>query len=155
MEKKKIAVFPGSFDPVTIGHYSIVERALPLFDEIVVAIGINTAKKNLFSLEQRVQHLKEAFNNFNKVSIVSYEGLTVDFCEKIKADYILRGLRSPSDFEYERTIAQMNKSLKKSIETIFIVTAPEYSAINSTIVRDIIINGGNAEQFLPEGVKLI
>ncbi|MFN4234870.1 MAG: pantetheine-phosphate adenylyltransferase [Bacteroidia bacterium] len=150
----KKAVFPGSFDPITIGHYSIVERALPLFDEIIIAIGENTNKKYMFSLEQRISHLKQAFGHLEKVSIMSYSGLTINFCRKIKASYILRGLRNPNDFEYEKSIAQMNKSMANDIETIFIVTEPKYSAISSTIVRDILIHGGNAEQFLPKGVKI-
>jgi pantetheine-phosphate adenylyltransferase len=148
------AVFPGSFDPITIGHYAIVERALPLFDEIVIAIGENSNKKYLFTLEQRIEHLKQAFGKLNKVSIVSYSGLTVEFCKKINAQYILRGLRNINDFEYEKAIAQMNKSMENNIETIFIVTEPKYSAINSTIVRDILLHGGNVEDFLPIGVKL-
>jgi pantetheine-phosphate adenylyltransferase len=148
------AVFPGSFDPVTIGHYAIVERALPLFDEIVVAIGENSNKKYHFTLEQRIEHLKQAFGKLNKVSIVSYSGLTVEFCKKINAQYILRGLRNTNDFEYEIAIAQMNKSMEHHIETIFLVTEPKYSAINSSIVRDILLHGGNVEDFLPLGVKL-
>ncbi len=148
------AVFPGSFDPITIGHYSIVERAIPMFDEIVIAIGENTNKKYMFTLEQRIEHLKQAFGHFKKVSIMSYSGLTIDFCKKINAPYILRGLRNPNDFEYERAIAQMNKSMANDIETIFLVTEPKYTAINSTIVRDILLHGGNAEDFLPEGVKI-
>lgn len=148
------AVFPGSFDPITIGHYSIVERALPMFDEIVIAIGENTSKKYMFSLEQRIEHLKQAFRHLNNVSIMSYSGLTIDFCKKINAPYILRGLRNPNDFEYEKAIAQMNKSMANEIETIFLVTEPKYTAINSTIVRDILLNGGNAEDFLPEGVNI-
>jgi pantetheine-phosphate adenylyltransferase len=148
------AVFPGSFDPITIGHYAIVERALPLFDEIIIAIGENSNKKYLFTLEQRIEHLKQAFGKLNKVSIVSYSGLTVEFCKKINAQYILRGLRNINDFEYEKAIAQMNKSMENNIETIFIVTEPKYSAINSTIVRDILLHGGNVEDFLPIGVKL-
>lgn len=148
------AVFPGSFDPITIGHYSIVERALPMFDEIVIAIGENTNKKYMFTLEQRIEHLKQAFGHFKKVSIMSYSGLTIEFCKKINAPYILRGLRNPNDFEYETAIAQMNKSMANDIETIFLVTEPKYTAINSTIVRDILLHGGNAEDFLPEGVKI-
>lgn len=148
------AVFPGSFDPITIGHYSIVERALPMFDEIVIAIGVNTNKKYMFTLDQRIEHLKQAFGHFKKVSIMSYSGLTIDFCKKINAPYILRGLRNPNDFEYERAIAQMNKSMANDIETIFLVTEPKYTAINSTIVRDILLHGGNAKDFLPEGVKI-
>lgn len=149
------AVFPGSFDPITIGHHSIVMRALPLFDEIVMAIGENTNKKYLFTLEQRIEHLKQAFGHISKISIVSYSGLTVDFCKKINANYILRGLRNTTDFEYERAIAQINKSMAPEIETVFLVTEPQYGAINSTIVRDIIIHGGNIQNFIPEGVKII
>lgn len=149
------AVFPGSFDPVTLGHYSIVIQALPLFDEIVVAIGENTNKKYLFNLEQRIEHLKQAFGHISQVSIMSYSGLTVDFCKKIDARFILRGLRNTTDFEYEKAIAQMNKSMAPEIETILLITEPQYSAINSTIVRDIIIHGGNVQNFLPKGVKII
>lgn len=148
---KKTAVFPGSFDPVTKGHESIIKRALPLFDEIIIAIGVNSQKSYLFPLEQRKKWLKQIFANEPKIRVETYEGLTVNFCRKINAGFILRGLRTSADFEFERSIAQMNKAMADNIETIFIVGNPELSAINSTIVRDIIRNGGDASQFLPEG----
>jgi pantetheine-phosphate adenylyltransferase len=151
---QKIAVFPGSFDPVTKGHQSIVLRALPIFDKIVVAIGINSQKKNLFSLDQRKKWLKQAFQGHSKIEIQTYEGLTINFCKKVKANFILRGLRNPADFEFERNISQMNKVMESEIETVFLVTCPEYSAINSTIVRDIISNKGNAKPFVPNEIDL-
>lgn len=150
----KIAVFPGTFDPITIGHESLVKRALPLFDKIIIAIGTNTTKKNLFPLEKRKKWIEKIFKNETKVSVETYEGLTVAFCKKVKARYILRGLRASSDFEFERTIAQMNYAMENEIETIFILSAPELSAINSTIVRDIIINGGDASKFIPKGISI-
>lgn len=150
----KIAVFPGSFDPITKGHESIINRAIPLFDKIIVAVGINSEKKYFYSLEKRIQSLEAVFKNQPKVEIASYSGLTVDFCKKVNAKYILRGLRTSSDFEFERAIAQMNKSMMNEVETIFMLTTPEFSAISSSIVRDIIRNGGDASQFVPNGVSL-
>lgn len=150
----KIAVFPGSFDPITKGHESIINRAIPLFDKIIVAVGINSEKKYFYSLEKRIQSLETVFKNQPKVEIASYSGLTVDFCKKANAKYILRGLRTTSDFEYERAIAQMNKSMMNELETIFMVATPEFSSISSTIIRNIIINGGDATQFVPNGVSL-
>ena len=150
---KKTAVFPGSFDPVTKGHESIIKRALPLFDEIIIAIGVNSQKNYLFPLEQRKKWLKQIFVNEPKIRVETYEGLTVNFCRKTNAGFILRGLRTSADFEFERSIAQMNKAMADNIETIFIVGNPGLSAINSTIVRDIIRNGGDASQFLPEGLN--
>ena len=150
----KKAVFPGSFAPFTKGHESIVLRALPLFDEIVIALGTNTEKNEYFSLEERYKWIEQVFANEPKISVQKYEGLTVDFCEKIKANYILRGLRNSSDFKYEKGIAQMNRSLKKNIDTIFIITEPEVSHISSTLVRDVVKNGGNVSQFVPDGVTL-
>ncbi|MBL4668058.1 MAG: pantetheine-phosphate adenylyltransferase [Flavobacteriales bacterium] len=148
----KIAVFPGSFDPITLGHQNIIERALPLFDKIVVAIGQNSAKKYLFTLEQRTEFIELSFNS-PKIEVISYNGLTIDFCKTVNANYILRGIRNSADYLYENSIAQMNKAMESDIETIFIPTIPELSAINSTIVRDILINGGNVEQFVPSAIK--
>jgi len=148
----KIAVFPGSFDPITLGHQNIIERALPLFDKIVVAIGQNSAKKYLFTLEQRTDFIELSFSS-PKIEVISYNGLTIDFCKTVNANYILRGIRNSADYLYENSIAQMNKAMESDIETIFIPTIPELSAINSTIVRDILINGGNVEQFVPSAIK--
>ncbi len=151
---KRIAIFPGSFDPITKGHENILRRALPLFDEIIIAVGKNSSKDNYFPLEQRVNWLKQVFANEQKVRIESYTGLTIDFCKKMNANYILRGLRTSADFEFEKAIAQNNKIMADKIETIFILPVPEFSAINSTIVRDIIRNGGDASPFVPAGISV-
>ena len=145
----KIAVFPGSFDPITIGHESIIKRALPLFDKIIVAIGVNSTKEGFFPTEKRKQWIEKIFAGEKKIEVKTYKGLTIDFCKQEKANYILRGLRTSADFEFERVIAQMNHAMNDGIETVFILSTPELSAINSTVIRDIIRNGGNATQFLP------
>jgi pantetheine-phosphate adenylyltransferase len=145
-----ICLFPGTFDPVTLGHVDIITRAIPLFDKIIVGIGKNVTKAPMFSPEQRLQWISELFKNQPKVEGAIYEGLTVDFCKKIKANFILRGIRYVSDFEYEKTIADANRTLDKSIETIFLTGEPKYTSVASTIVRDIIRNGGDASHFLPE-----
>ena len=150
---EKVAVFPGSFDPITKGHESIMKRASLLFDKIVVAIGVNSSKKYMFSLEQRIRFCEATFNESN-ISIDTYEGLTIDYCTNIGARYLLRGLRTSADFEYESGIAQMNKAMKSETDTIFMLTPPELSAISSTIVRDILKNGGDVSQFVPSGIKL-
>jgi pantetheine-phosphate adenylyltransferase len=152
--KKRIAIFPGSFDPITKGHENILRRALPLFDEIIIAIGKNGSKQNYFSLEQRENWIKQVFANEPNVRVETYTGLTIDFCKKMNADYILRGLRTSADFEFEKSIAQNNNVMAPTIETIFILPIPELSAINSTIVRDIVRNGGDASPFVPVGVDL-
>ncbi len=149
----KIAVFPGSFDPITLGHQNIVERALSLFDKVIVAIGQNTSKKHHFSIEQRINFIDLTFNNNPKIEIATYTGLTINFCKETNANYILRGIRNSADYTYENSIAQMNKAMNNNIETIFVPTIPKLSAINSTIVRDIIINGGNVSQFIPSAIK--
>ena len=149
----KTAVFPGSFDPITIGHQDIIERVLPLFDKIIVAIGINSSKKYHFTLEQRMEFIQLTFNNNPKIEVVTYTGLTIDFCKSVGADYTLRGIRNSSDYLYENSIAQMNKAMNSTVETLFIPTIPEFAAINSTIVRDIIINKGDASQFIPSVLK--
>lgn len=150
---ERIAVFPGSFDPITRGHESIILRALPLFDRVIVAIGENAKKKSFFPLEQRLKWVKAVFEGEKSVSVTSYKGLTVDFCRKMNATFILRGLRTSADFEFERSIGQINKNLDPDIETVFLLTTPEYTALNSSIVRDILKNGGDPSQFVPDAVK--
>ena len=151
---KKIAVFPGSFSPFTKGHESIVLRGLSIFDEIIVSIGINSSKNDYFSIHERVDWIKNTFSEFDKVRVEKYEGLTTDFCKKVNAKYILRGLRNPYDFEYEKGIAQMNQSLCSDIETVFMITEPKFAHISSTLVRDIIKNGGDVSPFLPEKIDI-
>lgn len=150
----KIAIFPGSFDPITKGHESIVKRAIPLFDKIIVAIGDNSSKNRKFDLSKRIEWIKQTFENDSKVVVMTYSGLTVDFCKEQKANYILRGLRSTIDFEYEQPIAQMNKNLNPSVESFFLLTEPEYSAISSTIVKEVYKHGGDISSFIPEGIQL-
>jgi pantetheine-phosphate adenylyltransferase len=149
----KIAIFPGSFDPFTIGHESIVRRALPMFDKIIIMIGYNTNKQSFFKLSQRINWIRQVFADEPKIEVREHEGLTVDFCKVVGASYILRGLRTSSDFEYERAIAQMNKKLYPAIETVFLLTMPEHTPINSSIVRDIIRHGGDAGMFLPKALN--
>jgi pantetheine-phosphate adenylyltransferase len=149
---KKIAVFPGSFDPITRGHESIIMRALPVFDEIIIACGENAEKKSFFPLETRLKWLELVFTNESKIRIVKYSGLTVDFCKKMNAGYILRGLRTSADFEFERTIGLMNKAISPAIETVFLLSAPEYAALSSSVVRDILRNGGDVGNFVPEKI---
>jgi pantetheine-phosphate adenylyltransferase len=151
---ERIALFPGSFDPFTIGHESIVRRALPLFDKIIIAIGYNTLKKTLLSVENRERMIKDVFSKEKKIEVAKFQGLTVDFCKTVGAKYLLRGLRTAADFEYERAIGQMNKAMKPEIESVFFLTSPEYTPVNSTIVRDIIIYGGDASKFLPKGIEI-
>ena len=148
----KIAIFPGSFDPITVGHVDIVNRALPLFDRIIIAIGVNSQKKYLYSLEQRMHWLQETFGSEKKIEIASYEGLTINFCKEKNADYILRGIRSAADFEYEKTIAHLNNAMYETIETILILSKPELSSISSTIVREIIKGNGDVSKFVPKVV---
>jgi pantetheine-phosphate adenylyltransferase len=149
---QRICLFPGTFDPLTLGHVDIIDRAISLFDKIIVGIGSNFSKEPMFSAEQRLMWIGEIYKKEEKVKGAVYEGLTVDFCKKIGAKYILRGIRYVSDFEYEKTIADANRALDKSIETIFLTGEPKYTSVASTIVRDIIRNGGNASPFLPEAV---
>lgn len=148
------AVFPGSFDPFTRGHESIVRRVLPLFDHVIIAIGINSHKNYYFTLEKRKSWIKEVFADEKKVSVESFGGLTIDFCRKVNAKFIVRGLRTTTDLEFEKAIAQMNKTMADEIETLFILPTPELSAINSTIIRDIVRNGGDASAFVPSAVDL-
>ncbi len=149
---KKIAVFPGSFDPITVGHVDIMKRALPLFDQVIIAIGENSQKQSLYTLEQRVAWLKKVFKDEKKVSVDSYQGLTADFCDKKNANYIIRGIRSAADFEYEKTIAHLNNAMFPNIETVLILATAELSSISSTIVREIIRGKGKFEKFVPKEI---
>ena len=149
---QKICLFPGTFDPITLGHVDVIRRALPLFDKIIVAVGMNSGKSPMFSAEQRQMWIDEIFKEDDKVVAAVYEGLTVDFCKEMNANYILRGIRYVSDFEYEKTIADANRTMDRSIETIFLTGEPKYTSVASTIVRDILRNGGDASPFLPERV---
>ena len=148
----RICLFPGTFDPVTLGHVDIINRALPLFDKIIVGIGSNTSKAPMFSDKQRMNWINEIYKDEDRVEGAVYEGLTINFCQKIGAHFILRGIRYVSDFEYEKTIADANRTLDASIETIFLTGEPKYTSVASTIVRDIIKNGGDASHFLPPEV---
>lgn len=151
---KKTAVFPGSFDPFTIGHEAIVMRALSLFDEIIIAVGANALKKSYYSLETRKKMISLVFKNEPRIKVSHYEGLTVDYCKKYGINYLVRGLRTAADFEFERAIAQTNRVLAADIESVFLLTVPEHSHINSTIVRDIIRSGGDASVFVPKAIDL-
>jgi pantetheine-phosphate adenylyltransferase len=150
----KIAVFPGSFDPITRGHESILRRALPLFDRIIVAVGVNSDKSGYFPLDKRLEWLNETFADLPQVSVESYFGLTVDFCTKMDASYIIRGLRTSADFEFERGVAQVNLKLESEIETVFLLALPEYVMVTSSIVREVHKHGGNIEQFIPEQISI-
>jgi pantetheine-phosphate adenylyltransferase len=150
----RVALFPGSFDPITKGHESIVLRALPIFDKIIIAVGRNAEKQSYFPLEKRLEWLRRVFANYPAIEIIEYDGLTVELCRKLDVRYILRGLRTSADFEFERSIGQMNKKMMPELETVFMLTIPEHTAINSSIVRDIIRNGGDASQFVPDQVDL-
>lgn len=147
----KKAVFPGSFDPITLGHEDVITRAIPLFDEIIIAIGINADKKYMFSLEQRKQFIKECFKEYDNVKVVAYEGLTVDYCKKNDIEYIVRGLRNPADFEFEKAIAHTNRDLAP-VETVFLLTAAKTSYISSSIVRDVLRNNGDVSSLVPSSV---
>lgn len=149
----KRAIFPGSFDPITLGHYDIIMRGIKLFDEVIVAIGVNSAKKYMFSLEERKKFIEDSFKDEPKVTVVTYEGLTVDFCEKHNVDFILRGLRNPGDFEFEKAIAHTNRDLAP-VETIFLLTAASTSYISSSIVREVIRHNGNYKLLVPDSVRV-
>src|SRR5580698_7057319 len=151
---QRICLFPGTFDPVTLGHVDVIERAVTLFDKLVIGIGINSSKQPMFSVEQRTGWIKEIFKNDPRIEVTGYEGLTVDYCKKINAQFILRGIRYISDFEYEKAIADMNRMLVPGIETVFLTCSPLYSTISSTLVRDVIRNGGDARMFMPEEVRI-
>lgn len=147
------AIFPGSFDPLTLGHHDIIMRGITLFDELIIAIGKNAEKKYMFSLDERMSFIKKAFINEPQIKVLTYEGLTVDFCKKINANYILRGLRNPADFEFEKAIAHTNRKLSE-IETVFLLTSSGKSYISSSIVRDVIRNGGDYTGLVPESVRV-
>jgi pantetheine-phosphate adenylyltransferase len=147
---ERIAIFPGSFDPFTVGHESVVTRALPLFDKIIISIGYNSEKQQFFPIEKRIKWIKEAFHNNPKIEVETFGGLTVTYCKSKNAKFILRGLRTAADFEFERAIAQINKKMAPELESIFLLTTPEHTMITSTIVRDIIRHHGDAAQFLPK-----
>lgn len=151
---KRIAVFPGSFDPITLGHEDLIKRAAPLFDKVIVAIGLNSSKKNLFPLNKRMLWLEEVFKEEENIVIDSYEGLTVNFCNKMSSSYIIRGLRSSSDFEYEKQISQLNHIIGSGIETVFLISKPEFSHISSSIVREILKNNGDVSQLVPRELDL-
>ena len=150
---ERIAIFPGSFDPFTIGHEEIVKRGLKMFDKIVIAVGINAVKKEFLDVDTRIAIIRKVFEDVDNVIVMSYSGLTVDFCEQMGANFIIRGLRTAADFEYERAVGQANKAMDSSVETVFLLTSPEHTFISSTIVRDIFMNGGNANKFLPTNVE--
>ncbi len=150
----RIAVFPGSFDPFTIGHESIVERAKSLFDKIIIAIGENSNKNSFISLENRIKLIQDVFASDDKIEVRAYKCLTVDFCKEVNAKFLLRGLRTAADFEYERAISQTNKLMYPDIESVFLLTLPEHTPINSTIVRDILMHKGDAYKFLPSGIDI-
>lgn len=149
---QKTAVFPGSFDPFTVGHEDIVLRSLALFDRIIVAVGVHSMKQSLMTIEARVKMINKIFEDYEQVSADSFEGLTVDYCKKMKASHMLRGIRTAADFEYERAIAQINKKMLPTVESVFLLTSPEHTPINSTIIREIIRNHGDVSQFIPKGI---
>jgi pantetheine-phosphate adenylyltransferase len=148
------AIFPGSFDPFTVGHEALVQRSLSLFDEITVAVGHNSEKKYMFDIDARVAIVKSVFNDNPQIKVISYSGLTVDLCRSLDIYFLIRGLRTASDFEFERAIGQINKQLEPKIETVFMLIAPEHSAVSSSIVRDILTNNGDASLFLPTNLDL-
>ena len=150
---QRICLFPGTFDPVTLGHIDIIDRALPLFDKLVIGIGRNVNKAPMFSEEQRLLWIREIYKADSKVEAVIYDGLTVDCCKSVGANFILRGIRYVNDFEYEKAIADMNRSLEGNIETIFLTCLPQYTSVASTLVRDVLRNGGDVSQFLPDAVN--
>ncbi len=153
MHTRRKAVFPGSFDPITTGHVDLVKRALEVFDEIIVAIGVNSQKQTLFPVDDRKRWIENVFKGDPRVSVDVFEGLTVHYCKKVDAHFLLRGLRNASDFDYEKTISQLNHIVGEDVETVFLISRPEFSHISSTIVREIIKGHGNAKPFLPDGVQ--
>ncbi|RAJ88181.1 phosphopantetheine adenylyltransferase [Chitinophaga dinghuensis] len=152
-----ICLFPGTFDPITLGHTDVIDRALDLFDKLVIGIGYNSAKQPMFPLEQRMEWIRQHYKNDSRVEVASYQGLTIDFCRKINARFILRGIRGVGDFEYEKAIADVNRTMEPTVETIFLTCTPQYASIASTLVRDIHRHGGDVSPFIPaavlEGIK--
>lgn len=151
---ERICLFPGTFDPITMGHVDVIKRCAGLFDKLIVAIGVNSNKTPMFSVEQRIAWIEEIFKDYPHISATSYQGLTINFCKEVGAQYMMRGIRYISDFEYEKAIADMNRLLMPEVETIFLTCAPEYSTISSTIVRDVIRNGGDVSKIVPPEIKL-
>ncbi len=151
---EKVCIFPGTFDPITKGHVDIIKRSISLFDKMIIAIGVNANKQPMFTIEQRTQWIKDIFKDYPIVEVTSYTGLTINYCKEVGAQYMMRGIRYIADFEYEKAIADMNRMLAPEVETIFLTCLPEYSTISSTIVRDVIRNGGDVSQLVPEEVKL-
>ena len=149
----KKAIFPGSFDPITLGHFDIIKRGVKLFDELIIAIGINADKKYMFSLDERKKFIEDCFKDEPKIKVVTYKGLTVHFCQKNEVDFILRGLRNPADFEFEKAIAHTNRDLAP-IETVFLLTSANTSYISSSIVRDVIRNNGDYTKLVPKTVRV-
>ena len=149
---QRICLFPGTFDPITKGHTDIIDRALGLFDALIIGIGINSSKQPMFSLEQRIAWISSIYKNEPKIKVIAYEGLTIDCCKKYNAQFILRGIRYINDFEYEKAIADMNRMLAPEVETVFLTCTPLYSTISSTLVRDVIRNNGNVHQFIPDAI---
>lgn len=154
MTQKRTALFPGSFDPFTIGHESVLQRAAHLFDEIIIGIGFNSEKKGFFPVDKRLEIIRKVCVNFDNVRVDTYSALTVQYCEENNIDYILRGLRTAADFEFERAVAQMNRKLKQNIETVFLLTEPDHTPISSSVVREILRYGGNVDRFIPKTVNI-
>lgn len=150
---QRICVFPGTFDPITLGHVDVIKRSVSLFDKLIIAIGVNSQKAPMFSIEQRIAWIEDIFKDYPQITAASYEGLTINYCKEVGAQYMIRGIRYISDFEYEKAIADMNRMLTPEIETLFLTCAPEYSTISSTIVRDVIRNGGDVSKIIPKEVK--
>jgi pantetheine-phosphate adenylyltransferase len=150
---QRTCLFPGTFDPITLGHVDVIRRAVSLFDRLVIGVGINSSKQPMFTVEQRTEWIQEIFKDDSRIEVTGYEGLTVNYCKEIGAGYILRGIRYVADFEYEKAIADMNRMLSNEVETIFLTCAPQYSTISSTIVRDVIRNGGDVSLFVPKEVQ--
>jgi len=151
---QRIALFPGSFDPITVGHVDLVVRASKLFDRVIVGVGTNSEKKYLFEQEKRLSLVQTAFRGFDGIDVIAYTGLTVECCDKHQAKYIIRGIRNAADYEYEKSISIVNNSINPSIETVFLLSKPEHASISSTIIRDIIRNGGDPNPFMPNGVRI-